>query len=247
MKHIRRIPIAAVLGCLTIVGSAFGQAVEVQKQVVKPNGRIRERDYIYNGINENPWYSNQAIREHLNLTEDQFNQLNTTYKTAWTRYNDGVTQLGENLNDVERTQRLGELNNTFNRDWNQATGTVFTQPNDRQRFNQLYWQYQQYGAFNDPTLQQKLNLTDAQRQKFRDYDRDWNRQMAKWNADYANNRESVINSYNQYQRDFQNNVNSVLTPQQREQWQSLVGKPYAFTPDVYFQNVPVTTAKPVLK
>lgn len=246
MRTIQKLKMVAFLGALSIVGSAFGQAVEVEKQVVKPNGRVKERDYVYNGINQTPWYSNPAVREHLNLNDNQFNQLNTSYKTAWTKYNDGVTQLGSNLTDAQRNERLAELNGTFHQNWNQATGTVFTQPADRERFNQLSWQYQQYGAFNNPTVQQQLNLTDAQRQKFRDYDRDWNRQMATWSNDYATNRQSVINNYNQYQRDFQKNVNTVLTPQQREQWTTMIGKPYTFTPDVYFQNVPVTTAKPVV-
>jgi hypothetical protein len=232
----------AIVSTICISSSAFGQVVETQK--VKPNGRVVTRDYIYNGINPTPWYSAPTVRQQLNLTDDQFNQLNSAYKTNWTTYNQGVTQIGDQANNAAR---LNELNNNFHRDWNKATTTVFTQPADQQRFNQLSWQYQQYGAFNNPAVRQQLNLNDEQVQKFRTYDQQWNQQMAKWNTDYANNRQSVINAYNQNQKEFQTNVNTVLTPTQQEQWQTMIGKPYSFGPDVYFQNVPVTTAKPVLK
>lgn len=97
---------------------------------------------------------------------------------------------------------------------------------------------------NDSYLKQLFSLDDF---LFRAASRNWNQQMAKWNADYANNRDSVVNAYNQNQQQFQTNVNNVLTPAQQEQWQTLIGKPYNFGPDVYFKSVPITTAKPVLK
>ena len=111
----------------------------------------------------------------------------------------------------------------------------------------MNWQYQHYGAFNDPVVRKQLNLTDEQAQKFQDYDREWNRNLATWHNDYPNNRQTVLDNFNKAQQQYQTNVNTVLTPNQQQQWQVMIGKPYNFTPDVYYGTEEVTTAKPVIK
>lgn len=246
MKNIRPLHVVAALAAFSIGTTAFAQ-VAVQNEVVKPNGRVKVRERVYNGINQTPWYSVPAVQQQLNFTDDQYRQLNSSYNTAWTKYNTGVTQLGDNLTDAQRAQQMSQLNGNFYNTWNQSSTGIIVDPTARQRFNQLGWQYQQYGAFNDPVVRQQLNLTDAQVQKFREYDQNWNRDMATWHNDYANNRSAVERNFTKAQQEFQTNVNTVLTPEQRQQWQSMIGKPYNFTPDVYYRNDQVTTSKPVLK
>jgi len=246
MRNVRPLQVVAALTALSIGTTAFAQ-VEVKTQVVKPNGRVKERYRVYNGINQTPWYSVPAVRQQLNLTDDQYRQLNNSYNTAWTTYNTGVTQLGDNLTDQQRAQQMAQLNGTFYNNWNQSYNKVVVDPVAQQRYNQMYWQYQQYGAFNDPAVRQKLNLTDEQVQQFQNYDREWNRNMATWHNEYPTNQQVVIDNYNKAQQAYQTNVNTVLTPNQRQQWQVMIGKPYNYTPDVYFSNGEVTTAKPVLK
>ena len=210
---------------------------------------IARGPYVYNGVNRTPWYSNATIRRQLNLNDNQYGQLNADHEQAWIRYNEGANQLGDNLTAAERTQRMQDLTAAFNSSWTRSTNQVVTDPNLRNRFHQLSLQYQHYGAFNDPVVQHQLNLTEAQRQKLSQWDRDWNKQMAGWHNDFATNRQSVNSNFSQMQRTYLENLNSTLTPQQREQWQVMTGKPMEWSPDYYFQNAPVTTttAKPVLE
>lgn len=243
MKNIRTLQVVAALAALSLGSSAFAQ-VEVR---VKPNGRVKVRERVYNGIYATPWYSAPAVRQQLKFTDDQYLQLDNSYNTAWTTYNTGVTQLGDNLTDAQRIEQMNRLNGTFYTSWNQATNNTIADAEARQRFNQMYWQYRHYGAFNDPAVRQQLNLTDDQILKFQNYDRDWNQNMATWQTEYPQNRQTVVDNYGRAQQDFQVNVNNVLTPTQRQQWQVMVGKPYNLTPDVYFTNETVTTAKPVIK
>lgn len=245
MRNIRLLQAVAALTALSVTATAFAQ-VEVKKQVIKRDGRVKERTRVYNGINQTPWYSVPVVRQQLNLTDDQYGQLNNSYNTAYTTYNTGITGLNDGLTDEQRAQQTAQLNGTFYTNWNQATNKVIVDPAARQRFNQAYWQYQHYGAFSDPTVRQQLNLTDAQIKQFQTYDRDWNNNMATWHNEYPNNQQVVIDNYNKAQQAYQTNVNTVLTPEQRQQWSVMVGKPYNFGPDVYFSSG-VTTAKPVIK
>ena len=171
MRNIRLLQAVAALTALSVTATAFAQ-VEVKKQVIKRDGRVKERTRVYNGINQTPWYSVPVVRQQLNLTDDQYGQLNNSYNTAYTTYNTGITGLNDGLTDEQRAQQTAQLNGTFYTNWNQATNKVIVDPAARQRFNQAYWQYQHYGAFSDPTVRQQLNLTDAQIKQFQTYDRD---------------------------------------------------------------------------
>ena len=126
---------------------------------------------------------------------------------------------------------------------------LINQVSERERINQIYLQIQGYGAFSEHRVQTKLNLTDDQRQKFRQLDRDWSRQMANWDSQDNLNGGSASESFDEYEKEFQTNVSSILTPEQNEQWQFLVGQPFGIAPELFARAAPIktSTAKPVLR
>ncbi len=200
---------------------------------------------VYNGYPQTPWFSNPSVRQQLQLNEQQYNQLNQSYGKAWTQYNKERNLIDNKLTPEQRQQREGELSSSFQRSFSPAVDSTFSDPAARQRYNQLYWQYQGYDAFRDPTVQQQLNLTPEQQQKLNQYGTAWNQQYHTWQTQYPQNREQVRQQFRDARRASRQRIDSVLTPEQQQQWNKMVGKPYEFPEDVYFpQTTTNTTLKP---
>jgi hypothetical protein len=190
----------------------------------------------FSGIRQQPWFNPRVIRQQLNLNDDQFNQLNRSYGEYWNRYNQGMSQLGRDLNEQQRMQRLRELEGNFQRDFSTSTNRVFTDPQQRERFNQLYLQYQGYGAFSDPRIQQQLNLTPQQRQRLNELNTEWNSQMGRLGTEFRTGDEGVTNRMRTLQQQFNQRFNTILNDEQRQTWQGMVGEPFNFPPEVFFQT-----------
>lgn len=56
-------------------------------QTLRPNNnQVNADSRTFNGINESPWYSNSAIRDQLQLNDEQYRQLNDYYGQAYYGY-----------------------------------------------------------------------------------------------------------------------------------------------------------------
>lgn len=230
------------------------QAPGVNVQVPGPNGQVDNRNGNARLRNNNgyytqtPWFSNPVVREQLQLNEQQLSRLNQGYQQSWTRYNRERNLLGDNLTPEQRLRREGELRSEFQRGFSPAVDASFTDTTARQRYNQMYWQYQGYDAFNDPTLQQQLELTPEQRQQLNEHGTAWNQQFDTWRSDYPRNRDRVGKELRDARREARQRINSTLTPEQRTKWNTVIGQPFEFEPDVYFHTEPTpnTTLKPAI-
>lgn len=247
MRVLKTVGMAGLLGVMSFGGAVPARAQTQLDQQAKAGVNVQSG--AYGGINQTPWFSNPTIRQQLQLNDDQFNQLNKGYTQSWSRYNQGLTGLDKTLADEQRIQRNQDLTGAFYKDFSKSTDGVFTDKTARQRYNQLDLQYRGYGAFSDPAIQQQLNLTDEQRQKFNKYHNEWNHQMHAWQRDFANDRDGVTSKFSDARKEWQNRINSTLTPEQRTMWNDMRGKPFDFPADVYFQNGTTTntTLKPVVK
>ncbi len=272
MNSLKPIRLAGLLGLcsLTFTASVWAQANTNQPQnsadnpqptVTNPqpdpaNPQTNPVDQVnananrwYNGVGQSPWFNDPEVRRQLKLNDDQIRQLNQGYAQSWNRYYQGLNQLDKGLNEQQRVQQLHQLNGGFYRDLSRSANTVYADPAARERFHQLQWQYRGYGALADPAMQQQLNLSNAQRQDAIQANQAWNRRMASWHHDYVADPDSVLQKYNESRSEFNEGMRKILTPQQQVGWDSITGQPYEFPPQIYFQNVPLTTttAKPVLK
>ncbi len=243
------------MGSLGVLSVGWPAAVRAQaqlnqaQQAQRTNAGVTVHNGFYGGIHQMPWFSSPTIRQQLQLNEEQFNQLNNGYTQSWSVYNQGLTGLDKSLADDKRMQRQQELTGSFNKDFSKSVDGVFTDKAARQRYNQMDWQYRGYGAFNDPTVQQQLKLSDEQRQTFNKYQNEWNQQMNTWQSEFGNDRNGVANRWRDARKEWQNRINSTLAPEQRTMWTDMIGKPYDFPADVYFQNGASTNSslKPVVK
>ena len=196
----------------------------------------------------NPWFSNPSVRQELKLNDDQYNALNRQYEQAWVEYNKNRTVIDSSLSLQKQAQREAALRQSFHKQFSPAVEATITDQAARDRYNQLHNQYRGYSAFQDPTLQQELNLTPEQQQKLDQYNADWNKQVANWRTDYPVKRETVAKQMRDARQAARRNIDGTLTPAQRARWNSLMGQPYEFHPDVYFpgQTTTNTTLKPAV-
>ena len=233
MKRFTKCVAAGALA-LVAVGPALaqqGQNLTGQPQVTGQQGTN------FGGINQTPWFGDKSVREHFKFTNDQFNGLNKAYGDAWTRYNTDLSQVGANLTEAQRAQKMRELHASFHQSLNGSVERLITDPQQRQRYNQLHLQYQGYSAFNDHTIQQTLKLTDAQRLQLTQFGQEWNQQMTALQKSYQTDPVGATTRYNDMLQQNNQRFNSVLNQQQQQTWQKMTGAPYNFSPGVYFQRV----------
>jgi len=124
-------------------------------------------------------------------------------------------------------------------DFNSALDATFTDPAMRQRFNQLNWQYQGVGAFSDPMVQQQLNMTPQQRQQLTRMAGEWSRDLQ--NLQRTNRGNLTQEQFNELRTRFANRMNRLMTAEQRQQWQQMVGQSYDFLYSAY-STINSTTA-----
>jgi hypothetical protein len=101
----------------------------------------------------------------------------------------------------------------------------------RQRFNQLGLQFQSFDAFNNPQIQQQLNLTAQQRQQLQTLAAQWRNQLRELQT--GNRARLTPEQWNALRSQFMNRMNTVLTPEQQQLWAQLIGPTFNFPITAY--------------
>jgi len=190
----------------------------------------------FSGVRQNPWFNPQLIQKALRLNEQQIAELNKSYAEYWNRYNRDMRALGRNLTDQQRMQRLQELEGSFNRDFSVSANAAFADPIQRQRFNQLALQYRGFGAFNDPTLQQTLNLTPQQRTQLTELNNAWNQEIARAGSEFRVGDSTTSTRLRDLRNQYNKRLSAIFNDQQRQVWGTMTGEPFDFPADVFFQT-----------
>jgi len=238
--------IFSVLLSLLIVGNVMGQV----KGPVAPNpGTTPQKSPAQapqtvptpgpapaTTINRNPWFSVQQPSPPLQFQNDQQTRLNQAYQQAWSRIDQSIRNLPPNLTDAQRRQQIQALENQFYNEFGKSSNQIITEPSAQQRFQQLNLQYRGWGAFADPTVQKRLNLTPEQQQRFSALQLDWSNRMIQLNNQFQTDQTGTTRNFNNMRSQFTDRLNNILTPDQQRTWQQISGTPYVFPPTVYFQN-----------
>jgi hypothetical protein len=142
----------------------------------------------------------------------------------------GATNPGTTVND---TSNLTRSQDDFESDFDGTVDSTFTDPAMRQRFNQLNLQHQGIGAFLHPQIQRQLNLTAQQRQQLRSLAGEWRNQLRALQTGQRSN--LTADQWNALRSQFNARLNTVLTPQQQQQWATMIGDVYNFPMSAFVQ------------
>jgi len=182
----------------------------------------------FGSINQNPWFLNPTVQAQLNLNPQQVNLLNQLYAQHYGQYYQTQAQLNgsSNLTDEQRLLYAQAINR-FYQELSTSSQNVFD-ANQRARFNQLLLQYRGYQAFNDPMISQRLNLTNAQNARLRDYEQVYDQQLANIYKFRSIDPNVLSTRLSELRNDLNRRVDGVLTPQQQLLWKQMTGDPYQF-------------------
>jgi hypothetical protein len=201
------------------------------------------------GIGRTPFFTNPGARQQLGLDDNRFNTLNRAYQQSWNRYNQGVSGLDRNLTEQQRAQQMMQFQNQFNQDFNRTLDTTFTDPRVRTRYNQLNWQFQGFDAFNDPRVRQQLDITPQQQRQFRQVNAEWRRQLQRLRrARNDQNARLTDEQMAQLRQQYQQQLQTMLTPEQQQQWTGMIGQEFPVDPGWdFWEDQPQNPAGVVLK
>jgi hypothetical protein len=207
------------------------------------------------GFNANsPWFNDPGARQQLNLNDNQFNQLNRAYRNSLNRRNlvagqDSGNAAARNQQQLQQRNRLNAGRGTdnaaaqrqlrqgnqtqFNGEFNSTLDQVFTDPQMRQRYDQLNRQYQGPNAFNDPQVQQQLNLTADQQRQLRRLSTQWRTQMNELRRAGRSDPGMTQQQWSAMQQQYQSQLGGILTPTQQQAWFQMTGDQYNFPVDAY--------------
>jgi len=249
MKRFARIALTGVFAVLTSASleaqqkgagqqgqGQGGPAQGQQGRQGQPNQASGGQQVYQGGMGQTPWFSNPEVRQQFKLNDTQYDQLNKSYGESYGRYQQGMKDFGKDLTPEQRGQKMGELQQGFTKDFSTSANKVFTDPQQRQRYNELNLQYQGYNSFSNPTVQEKLNLTPEQRQQLGQQGQEWHKKMAGLGQMYQTDPQGATKQFNAMRKTYGQNVNTVLNPQQQQTWQNMTGQPYNFQPSAYFQT-----------
>jgi hypothetical protein len=183
----------------------------------------------FNGISRNPFFADPGVQQQLGLSQEDLALLNQAYSENWTRYNQGVLGIGNNLPAQQRLMALQRLEAQFNEGFGQTVNSTLTNPELSQRFNQLNMQFQNFGAFNDPVVREQLNLTPQQQRQIRRMSNEWRQQLRRLRrAGNDIDPQMADQQFNVMQEQYQAQLGQVLTPEQQQTWTGLIGERYSF-------------------
>jgi len=222
----------AFAGVFAVLSSTAAEAQQPRQPAQVQPGQVQ----YHRGIGQSPWFSNPEVRQQFKLSDQQYKQLNNSYGESYGRYRQEVNNLGKDLTNEQRAQKMNELQQRFYKDFSTTSGTLFTDPQQRLRYDQLHLQYQGYNAFSDPMVQEKLNLTAEQRQKLDQYGQEWHKQMDGLGRTYPTDSAAATKQFNEMRKLSGERIHSVLSPEQEKVWMHLTGESYQFQPNAYFST-----------
>jgi hypothetical protein len=215
------------------------------------------------GVNTSaPWFNNPMIRQQLNLTDAQLNQLTRTYQDPFINRNAAITGQGTATAAAQRQRALQEFqarqnangtpgtanaaaqrqqqldafqNRAVNDNFNTTLDQVLTDPQTRQRFDQLNRQYMGPFAFNDPLVQRQLNLTPDQQLALRKLAAGWQRSLSEMRQSNQEDPSLSQQQWNNFLTQYQDQLSTILTPAQQQQWNQLVGDRFDFPMATYLR------------
>jgi hypothetical protein len=209
-------------------GAVIPQTNQAAVNPLSPSMNPANTQFTISGISQTPWFSDPNVQTQLKLTPSQVAKLNQLYAQDWQRFNSSTGQIGSVLTDQQRQQRMQQLTDNFITTFSTSANSILN-PDQRTRFSQLWTQSRGFGAFSDPQIQSRMQLTPQQMQSIRQLEQQYNQTLATINQTNASDPAVATSQVTNLRRDFNNKLTALFTDNQRLVWTQLAGDPFTFT------------------
>jgi hypothetical protein len=205
------------------------QPVQPQARPVQPSTQPVLPDRI-----RAPAFLVPDVGRNLNLTPQQLNQLTQLNEQLRTPFQTQFNQLNQ-LAEQQRTARLQELLTGFDTDFARSAGDIISRK-QLARLQQLELQRRGLNAFGESTVQERLNLTQGQRESLRQLNERISQDMQRITRLAQTNQEAALTQLDALRQQTLIQTNAVLTEPQRRLWREMIGDPFNFPPDFVRQG-----------
>lgn len=227
---------------LTLGAGMFGWQPAVSAQTIKDLGSAGGAE-IPSLRDKIPWFNNPDVKAEIKLDTNQYKDLTDAYTNYWTRYTRGLGEIKPDISEEARRARQLELYDEFQQDFTKSIDDIIVDPDSRQRYEQLYRQYQGYSALRNPALQSELQLSAAQREKLHQYDQEWQRKIGKIREDFGRDRRAAMRELRHARHQIHDQIFATLSPEQQATWKAMTGPRFDFPHQVYIPEPPVPGIK----
>jgi len=176
--------------------------------------------------------SNKSVQEELKLTDDQVEQAQKVNREIREKYQDDFAKLRD-LEGTERREKMQSLNQQISEDSQKALAGVL-KPEQMRRYHQIQRQVRGVEAFTEPRVQERLKLTDSQKEKIKDIQEDAREEMRDIFTSGGGDREEATKKITALRKESLGKVNALLTDDQKETWKEMTGAPF----EVKFEQRP---------
>jgi Spy/CpxP family protein refolding chaperone len=183
--------------------------------------------------------TNKSVQTELKLTDEQVKKIDALVKEVTDKHKDARDEANKIEDMMERFQKLGEIMREEMAEVQKGTASVLT-PEQEKRYKQISLQ-QRFNAgggfggrggrggggiavFNDPEIAKALKLTDEQKEKIKTLAEDFGNDI----RDVFQNAqgEERQTKMRELRKDYQDKVEALLTPDQKNEWKEMLGKPF---------------------
>jgi Spy/CpxP family protein refolding chaperone len=169
---------------------------------------------------------NKGVQKELKLSDDQVQKVEAAVKEVWAKHKDEFKALSK-LERQEQREKGAELMKTVSKETDKALAGVL-KADQQKRLHQILLQAEGARAFQDPKVQQKLKLTDEQKESIKTIEDDARKEMQEifQNARGNNDREAAGKKMAALRKETMEKVSGVLTDEQKTEWKQMTGKAF---------------------
>lgn len=175
---------------------------------------------MYNNGGVMPPFLNANLSQQLNLSQQQTQQLQTTYQGLQQRYQDALSRLAS-VPAADRAQLAAQLQRALNADIARAVGTVFN-PQQLVQYQQSLLQQRGVAALNDPLLQQTLNLNTQQQAGLQSLSQNFDQQLGNIMTTATMDKSLALQRYQTLRSQVDQQLMNILTPSQQQTYAQLL-------------------------
>lgn len=191
---------------------------------------------------ESPWFlRDESTRRELGIEEQDVEPLYDDYQAVWQRHQQRQAKLEAGRTEQEqaiedRAELERELRAEFNRDLEALAARRFSDA-QRQRYQELNYQYRGVNAFADPTYVDQFNFDNRQLATIDGLRRDYNRRLGQIRNSDASLQDRRT-AYRDLQQQTAADLDRTLSDRQRQTMQRLNGRPYQFNDRNFVGSAP---------
>jgi Spy/CpxP family protein refolding chaperone len=168
--------------------------------------------------------TNRSVQEELKLSDEQAEKVRQVASEVREKHQDDIEKL-QDLQGPERREKAQVVMRAVAEESRKALDGVLT-PEQAKRLRQITLQVRGTEAFSDPTVQERLNLTDDQKEKLSNIGEDARKEMREIFESAGEDRAEAGQKLRDLRQESLKKVTAVLTVDQKETWKELTGDPF---------------------